>query len=303
MSEIPFKLKDMVGFNWNLLSNNQKENIIEYIFKFPLKGDLPHRFGFVKCEKINECQIFSYFTQEFEEEKHRYNNQKKEEKYIDKPFEDFFFIILFDAGLCLFQSRKIKNISMSTIEEGFTEALKSVFKETVVDFHSLEDISGNIGKDEFIKIFNDENIVSLKVDSLKGRTIPEEYKIFNPDAEKDSIIRAFYNDSFRRLDEVYHSTDDSGGLQELKPSKILLYTGEPREMEIIGRDRIKIIVKDKFGPSIPLDIDVVSPKTEDIRREVNKLSSNPMLRKVGKSIKEKSAKQKSLFSSWGDNDD
>jgi hypothetical protein len=303
MSEIPFKLKDMVGFNWNLLSDNQKENIVKYIFKFPLEGDVPHRFGFVKCEGINENQIFGYFTQEFEEEKHRYNDQKKEEKYIDKPFEDFFFIILFDAGLCLLQSRKIKNISMSTIEERFTEALKSVFKETGVDFDTLEDISGNVEKDDFIKIFNDENIVSLKVDSLKGRTIPEEYKIFNPDAEKDSIIRAFYNDSFRRLDKIYHSTDDSGGLQELKPSKILLYTGEPREMEIIGRDGSKLIVKDKFGPSFPLDINVVSPKTEDIRREVNKFSSNPMLIKVGKSIKGKSAEQKRLFSSLGDNDD
>lgn len=303
MSEIPFKLKDMVGFNWNLLSDYQKENVIEYIFKFPLKGDLLHRFGFVKCEKINESQIFGYFTQELEEEKHRYNDQKKEEKYIDKPFEDFFFIILFDTGFCLIQSRKIKNISMSTIEVTFTEALKSVFKETGVDFYSLEDVSGNIGKDEFIKIFNNENIVSLKIDSLKGRTIPEEFKIFNPDAEKDSIIRAFYNDSFRRLDETYHSTDDSGGLQELKPSKILLYTGEPREMEIIGRDGSKIIVNDKFGPSVKLDIDVVSPKTEDLRREVNKFFSNPMLKNVGTSIKGKSSKQERLFSFLGDNDD
>lgn len=296
MSEIPFKLKDMVGFNWNLLSDNQKENIVKYIFKFPLEGDVPHRFGFVKCEGMNENQIYGYFTQEFEEEKHRYNEQKKEEKYIDKPFEDFFFIVLFDAGLCLLQSRKIKNISMSTIEERFTEALNSVFKDTGVDFDTLEDMSGEIRKDEFIQIFNNENIVSLRVDSLKGRTVPEKFKIFNPDAEKDSIIRAFYNDGFKRLDEIYHSTDDSGGLQELKPSKLLLHTGEPREMEIIGRDGDKIMVKDKFGPSVPLDIDVVTPKTEDIRKEVNKFSLNPMLRKVGKSIKGDGVKQSSIFS-------
>ena len=74
-------------------------------------------------------------------------------------------------------------------------------------------------------------------------------------------------------------------------------------MEIIGRDGSKIIVKDKLGPSVPLDIDVVSPKTEDIQREVNKFFSNPMLRKVGKSIKEKSTEQERLFSFLGDNDD
>lgn len=296
MSEIRFKLKDMVGFNWDMLSDDQKENIVNHILKNPLEGDVPHRFGFVKGEAINENQIYGYFTQEFEEEKHRYNNQKKEEKYIDNPFEDFFFIILFDVGICLLQSRKIRNIPMSTIEEKFTEALKNILNEMGIKLSSLEDLSWEIGKDVFISTFDAENVISLKVNSLKGRIIPEYFKIFNPHVEKDSIVRALCNDDFRRLDEASLATDDRGGLQELKLSKIMLHTGKPREMKYIGRDGAKITMTDKIGPSISLNIDLESPTMKDIRSEVNKFCSSFGDKKDGNDIGKYISKQRSLFS-------
>ncbi len=287
MSEIKFKLKEMVGFDWDSLNDNQREDIIKHIFEFPLVGDVPNRFGFVKCERINENQIYGYFTQELEEGRHRYNDQKKEEKYIDIPFEDFFFILLFDDGLCLLQSRKIKNISMPTVEERFAEALESVFKNLGVNFYHLMDCTLTIGKDEFIRIFNTENILSLKVDSLKGRTIPEDFKIFNPEAEKDSIVRAYFNDDFKHLDEFFGSTNRGGGLQESKLSKTILNTGEPRKMEYIGRDRDIITVKNKIGPSVSLDIDVESPITKDIQAEVKKLFSKDIMRGIAQKNRSK----------------
>ena len=296
MGEVSFKLKKMMGFNWDILSDDQRDNIIKHIFNFPLAGDIPHRFGFVKCEKINKNQIYGYFTQEFEEEKHRYNNQKKEEKYVDKPFEDFFFIVLFDEDLCLIQSRNIKNISMSNIEEIFARALKSVIDEMGVDFDYLEDFSAEIGKDEFINIFKTENIISLKVDSLKGRTVPEEFKIFNPHVDKDSITRALFNEDFKRLDKIHLSTDDYGGLQDLKTSKIMLHTGKPKEMGFVGRDGGKVIIKDKFGPSVKLDVDIESPKIDDVRNEVNKIISYSIVRRTGKPTQTKNGIQKSIFS-------
>ena len=48
MSEIPFKLKEMAVFDWNSLNNNQKEDIVEHIFEFPLVGDMPNRFGIIR---------------------------------------------------------------------------------------------------------------------------------------------------------------------------------------------------------------------------------------------------------------
>lgn len=303
MSEIPFKLKEMVGFDWGSLSDNQRKDVIKDIFEFPLIGNVPNRFGFVKCGIINENQIYGYFTHELEEEKHRYNDQKKEEKYIDKPFEDFFFIILFDAGLCLLQSRKIKKLPMSLIEERFNEALRSVFKGLDIDFYYLEDHSLKIGKDEFIRIFNTENILSLKVDSLRGRSIPEDFKIINPNVEKDPIYRAIFNDEFRYIDKISASTDDRGGLQESKLSKTVLNTGEPREIEFIGRDRKKIIVKDKIGPSVSLDLDVESPKRKDIQREIEKLFSRDIIGRIVKT-KERRGIQMTLDPSyWERNDD
>ena len=270
MEETPFKLKGMVGFDWDSLDARQREDLVKRIFEFPLIGEAPNRFGFVKCQRINESQIYGYFTQEFEAERHKYNEQKKEEKYKDRPYEDFFFILLFDRGLCLLQSRKIKEISIATIEERFTDALKSIFEKVGATFYRLEDYILKREKEDFIRIFNTENIVSLKINSLKRRIIPKDFKILNPDFEKDPIIRAYLNDDFRHLDKLSVSTNRSGGLQESKLSKTALITGEPSEIGFIGRNREKVIVKDKTGPSVSLDIDVESPKTKDIRREVEK---------------------------------
>jgi len=228
MSEIKFKLKEMVGFDWNLLDDDQREEVIGHIFKSPLVGVMPDKFGFVKCKKIDENRICGSFTHEHEEEKHRYDDQKEEEKYIDNPFEDFFFILLFDAGLCLLQSRRVRDLSMSMVEERFNETLKRIFGDIGVDFKYLEDISFAVGKDEFIRIFNTENIPSLKVDSLKGRTIPEDFKIFNPEVEKDSMTRAYWADEFTCMDGLFTSANGGGGgLQDSKTSKIALNTGEP----------------------------------------------------------------------------
>ena len=291
MEETPFKLKDMVGFDWDSLDARRREDLIKLIFELPWVGEAPNRFGFVKCKRINENQIYGYFTQEFEAERHKYNEQKNEEKYKDRPYEDFFVILLFDSGLCLLQSRKIKEISIATIEERFTDALKSIFEKVGATFYYLEDYISKLEKEDFIRIFNTKNIVSLKVDSLKGRNIPEDFKIFNPKFEKDPIYRALFNDEFNYIDMLSVSANHSGELQESKLSKTALITGEPREMGFIEGGRKKIM-KDKIGPSISLDIDAESPKTKDIRREVEKLSSKLTIRDKQQKVR---GRQKKLF--------
>ena len=303
MSKIKFKLKEMVGFDWNLLDDDQREEVIEHIFKYPLVGAMPNRFGFVKCKKVDENRICGSFTHAHEEKKHRYDDQKEEEKYIDDPFEDFFFILLFDAGLCLLQSRRVRDLTMSMVEERFNEMLKRIFGDIGVDFKYLEDISFAVEKDEFIRIFNAENISYLRVGSLKGRTVPEDFKIFNPDFEKDSIYRAISNDEFTHIDELSTSANGGGGLQESKISKIALNTGEPKEIEYIGPGKEKLIMKDMIGPSISLDIDIEPPKTRDIQREIEKPFLKHIMEGIAEKI-EKSGGRQAAFSDFsGDEDD
>ena len=285
MEETPFKLKDMVGFDWDSLDALQRENLVKLIFEFPLMGEEPNRFGFVKCRRINESQIYGYFAQEVEVDRHRYNNQKIEKEHKDIYSEDFFFILLFNSGLCLLQSKKIKEISIATIEERFTDVLKSIFEEVGATFYYLKDYSLKRKKEDFIRIFNTKNIISLKVDSLKGRIIPEDFKILNPEFEKDPIIRAYLNDDFRVVDTFSASTTRSGRLQGSMLSKAALITGEPREIEFIGRENERIRWKDKVGPSIPLDIDVKAPRTENIAKEVEKLSSKLSVRDKQQEVK------------------
>lgn len=303
MNEIRFKLKEMVGFDWDSLNDNQREEVIGYIFKYPLVGAMPNRFGFVKCKKIDENRICGSFTHAHEEKKHRYDDRKEEEKYIDDPFEDFFFILLFDAGLCLLQSRRVRDLAMSMVEERFNETLKRIFGDIGVDFKYLEDISFAVGKDKFIRIFNTSNILYLKVDSLKGRTIPKDFKIFNPDVEKDSMTRAYWDDEFTHIDGLSTSANGGGGLQYSKTSKIALNTGEPKEMEYIEAGKEKLIMKDRIGPSISLDIDIESPKTKDIRREIEKPFLKHITEGIAEKIEKRGGRQTALPDFSGDEDE
>lgn len=303
MSKIKFKLKEMVGFDWNLLDDGQREEVIEHIFKYPLVGIMPDRFGFVKCKKVDENRICGSFTHAHEEKKHRYDDQKEEKKYIDDPFEDFFFILLFDAGLCLLQSRRVRDLSMSMVEERFNKMLKRIFGDIGVDFKYLEDISFTVGKDEFIRIFNTSNILYLRVGSLKGRTVPEDFKIFNPDFEKDSIYRAILNNEFTHIDELSTSADEGGGLQESKISKIALNTGDPREMEYIEQGKEKLIMTGRVGPSISLDIDTESPKTREIQREIEKPLLKQITGGIAERIKRRGGIQSGLLDFSEDEDD
>jgi|GEM_PF-3000673 len=275
-----FKLKVLVGFDWHALSDLQRERLISLILESPLSGETPNRYGLVKCRQISKNRIFGYFTQEVEVEKHRYTIRKSEEKYLDRPFEDFFFILLLDFGLCLLQSRKISEISMIDIEERFEEVVKSIIEKAEGTFYYFEDYILKREKEEFIKIFNTENIISIKVDSLKGKVIPQEFHIFNPDFDKDRIIRAYLNDDFKNLDELSTSTTSTGGLQQSKLSKVALITGNPKEIGYMGIRNQKITVKDQIGPSIYIDMDVDFPRTEDVSRQIDELSSNLVFSKV-----------------------
>jgi hypothetical protein len=192
---------------------------------------------------------------------------------------------------------------MSTVEERFNETLKRIFGSIGVDFKYLEDISFVVGKDEFIRIFDTKNILYLRVGSLKGRTVPEDFKIFNPDFEKDSIYRAIFNDESTHIDELFTSANGGGGLQESKISKIALNTGEPKEIGYIGAGKEKIIMKDRIGQSIPLDIDPESPKTREIQKEIEKLLSKYIKGGIAEKIKKRRDRQTAFSDFSGDKDD
>ena len=270
---ISFRLKDIQGLNWQDLNQNSKEKILKRITDFPLLDESPKRYGFVKCKKINDDCIYGYFTKELVVERHKYDISKNENVYIDTPFEDVFFVILFDFRLCLIQKRRFENssINMSLIYDNFKTSLKNIFEEFGVTIIGLKDVTKCVKKEEFISIFRQKNITSLKVGSLKGLTVPEDLVIFNPHFDKNALTKVILNDDFNYIEEISIESPKEGGIQNSKIAKAVLETGDPKEMEFFeGNRRNKRIVKNKLGPNVKLNIDVDSPNEEEISEELNK---------------------------------
>lgn len=272
-----FKLKKIIGYNRNLLDKDIKRTITNSILTFPFMGKNNYKFSFVKCEIIASSIIIGYFIQEFKAELHKYNFDKTEEKIDAAPFEDVFFILLLDYGLCFIREKKFsdKNISMSLIHENFKIALSTIFKNNDLGNIDLEDFSLLNSKEDFIRTFRNKNIISLKVGALRGKKIPEDYKIFNPNFERDKVVRNFLNLSIEPLNENEYNTGNEGGLQKSKLAEIILVTGEPKKLVYYGSNRKqKIIMKDKCGPLFKLDINVDQPNKNKIIEQIDSVLSS-----------------------------
>lgn len=273
VDQVTFRLKKIERFDWEQLTESQKNVFFDSIINFPLTDSEPNRFGFVKCQKMRDEGIFGYFTCESYGPRHRYDSKKVEERYVDKPFEDLFVIVLAKLGLCLIQNKKFPrlDLTMSKVYDKLDKAFELVFKESNAIYYGMDDLIAYVPKEKFIEIFDTCNIVSLKVGNLKGKSVPISFKIFNPHVEKNEIVRGMLDNSFKTVDNVRLEGTDAGGLQESKYHKAFLETGEPESLEFFDeRSSNKKILSKQIGPTLKLDIDPESPKAQDIENEIDK---------------------------------
>ena len=271
--QVNFRLKKIKRFDWGQLTKIQKKVFFDSIVNFPLTGSEPERFGFVKCQEMRDGGIFGYFTNESYGSRHRYDSKKIEEHYIDTPFEDLFVIILARLGLCLIQSKKFPglNLTMPQVYNKLDMAFEAVFKECDITYHGMDDLIAYVPKQKFIEIFDTCNVVSLKVGQLKGKSVPTDFKIFNPHVDKDKIVRGVLDDSFNTANVVKLEATDSGGLQESKYHKAFLETGDPELLEYFDeKSSNKKLLSKQIGPTLKLDINVESPKVQDIEKEIDR---------------------------------
>lgn len=273
VDQVTFRLKKIERFDWDQLTKTQKSVFFDSIINFPLTGSESERFGFVKCQEMRDEGIFGYFTNESYGSRHRYNSKKIEEPYIDTPFEDLFVIILARLDLCLIQNKKFPslNLTMSQVYNKLDTAFEIVFKECGITYHGMDDLIAYVPKQKFIEIFDTCNVVSLKVGQLKGKSVPTDFKIFNPHVEKDEIVRGVLDDSFKTANYVKIEGTNSGGLQESKYHKAFLETGEPELLEFFDeKSSNKKLLSKQIGPTLKLDIDIESPKVQDIEKEIDR---------------------------------
>ena len=107
-------------------------------------------------------------------------------------------------------------------------------------------------KEEMIHVFTSFPITSIKVTELRGKSIPEEFKLFNPDFDKNLLYKQIFRDDASELDELEAQTDPNGNgdLRKTVLAKAAIQAGEPQVIKAVVHNDEKTFRRkqpDKFS--------------------------------------------------------
>lgn len=295
---VRFRVYFIAGPDWESLPKSRRIDLGKSIAESPLFGKSPNRFGFAKVRYLRDDWVLGYFTQEFEAKRHKYDQSKHEHPYTDQPFEDSLTIVLLDQGLVFLQNRRFRDetISMTEVSQHFDFALRSIIRDSDLPYYGLEPYILKFDKAAFLHLFPANNVLSVSVKNLINQVVPDDFVFFNPEAEKDLIVREMMNSDLKSFDELSLSSSDKGpGLQKSKVAKMALTVGEPEEMTYREKKTRSIrTIRRQVGPTHSLEIDVDQPEAEAVREDLNRFFS----REAGKLVR-----QRRIESSFDEDED
>lgn len=281
-----FRLKEIKGPIWDKVTQEEGERIFRSLTEFPLKGQAPEQYGFVKCQKLSPdgLRIFGYFTHQAELELHKYDEDKNEKRYKDSPFEDVLFILLLDQGLCLINSRRFKekSLTMKKVFKNFESSLYVAFSNAQMPFKGMDDKKLFTKKEKFIEIFESQIIYDLEVEDLKNQKVPEDLKLYNPNFDKDEMAKNYLGEEFTTISSLEADTDGKSNLWDSTLAKAAIYTGKPVYIKFkdVTSNTIRK-VKRELGPSFGLNIDIESPDKDNIEKATEELFSKHEIEDAG----------------------
>jgi hypothetical protein len=284
---IPFRVYFIRGPDWAGLDPTALQAIASAISASPLYGKQPNRFGFTKIKSLTGQWVFGYFTQEFETERHKYDQEKQELPYTDQPFEDSIIILLLDQGIALIQSRRFRDetISMTDVTDHFSSALGTILGGLKLPYYGLDPYLVRYDKAAFIRLFQESQVVNVAVDSLLERSVPEDFVFFNPEVERNQIVRDLMNKEFKSLDQLSAAApSETAGLQKSKLAKLAITVGEPRELTVRDAKSGGLrTIRRQIGPTHTIEMDVEKVRVDSLRASLMRFFS----RDGGKLVKQK----------------
>lgn len=295
---VRFRVFFINGPHWDSLSQSQRSGLARNVSESPLFGEPPKRFGFAKVRFISDNSVLGYFTQEFTAKRHKYDQAKHEHPYTDLPFEDSLTILMIDRGLAFLQSRRFRDetISMTGVLRNFELAVRTLVRGSDLPFYGLDPYILRYDRTAFLKLFSTNSVLNVSVTGLSNKVVPEDFKFFNPEAEKDEIVRQMMNTELRSLDQLSIGSSDKGsGLQTSKVARMALTVGDPQEMTFKEGDTGVIrTIRHQIGPTHSVEIDTETLETAQIRKDLDRFFS----RQAGKLIR-----QRNLESAFGEDED
>jgi hypothetical protein len=132
----------------------------------------------------------------------QYDMDWRREERVGEEFEHLFFALFLSEGQIVLQrkrlGREFVTINLPTMRREFFSLLGRVFQTAGFASDRLvrEPFFEKREKGDLLQIFETYQVTYVKVMGLRGQSVPEGIKLFNPDIDKDLILKQALNGDY-----------------------------------------------------------------------------------------------------------
>jgi hypothetical protein len=269
----------LYGPDWENVPREKVLSFAEQVHGYPsLFGTEPELYGFVGTRRINEDVVAGYFAMQYSTEEFLYSRTKELNTQTRVPFARLFFVLFARTGKVLLQNSKFSGIPLS-----MTRALRlfklsidhilmssGITKTFSIDFVPDEETNEN-----FIREFErSTRVIKLEIRYPIGEQIPEDFVYYNPQKDRNSIIRKSHIHDYQHFKKVDIDATNDGDIKETH-MRDLIYAGRPQFMRYfvdLEEFTLRKSTLRKFHTYVDMDAEIVPEEhalaaIEMLRRE------------------------------------
>ena len=248
-TKIHCDILDIFGMDWSQVTLEQRECIIHGVHNLELQGDENDLYGFVGTVDLDGV-VGGFFMVQFPTELLSYDLDKTANRETTKPAERVFFVLLPKYGKILLQIRhfEILPIDMDAVCSRLQSTIAKVLKQCKVGpVVSLSPTTSLVGRAEVIEYYKSSRKVHrLKVQNPNPKQIPEGIAYYNPQRERNEIIRDSRLHDYPKLKSVDIAAKEGNDLRETHLGKDLVYAvteTDPFIMEFEDKEQRRRILR------------------------------------------------------------
>lgn len=206
----------------------------------------------------------------YEDERLYYDRKKHPERKQDTPFERVFFVLFADTGKLILQSRMFVDIplNMTIVERLFRETLTTVLQRCEIGYvlsFNLPELE--VSHEQFIEEFRQSTrVVQLSVIDPDPDEIPEDFVYYNPQRERNAIIRASHKHDYPNFQTVSLEASPDGDIKSTHIGSDLVVASEPQVMRYFIHEEERILRREvpaRF--EFRVDMDAVELSEEQLK--------------------------------------
>lgn len=297
--------EQMVGPTWPL-SAEMADQIWASLQEPPWFEEPPDRYGFVDLDRYSDSIIMGYFAVEKPLHIVRYDNEKHREEHEEESFEHIWFALFLDLGRLLAQRRRFihRKLQADQVIQRLRETLALKFASSLTPILEFRPYEKVVEKETFLSEFSRGRVREVRIDSLGGAVVPADVRLFNPDVDKDAILREVLTQDNLHIDRLTAHATEGGDLEKAKVVRGEMAAGEPHYLKREDDEGASIVFQREIRETLYVPADIEETRAalsnEDKDRVVAIVEERPVPKRRRR---EQPGGQSRLFSEDDDEDE